>query len=95
MTPTQLAISGLATYRLTKLITTDEITEPLRERVWANHPPESSRLGYLITCNWCTSIWAGSALGISRMIAPKTTSAIETVLAVSAIAGLLTAHEDR
>lgn len=92
---TQTAVSGLATYRLTRLITTDEISEPLREKIWANHPPDTSRLGYLITCNWCTSVWAASALQISRMIAPKTTSAVETVLALSAVAGLLSAHEDR
>lgn len=95
MTPTQLVISGLATYRLTRLVTTDEIAEPVREKVWAAYPPESSKLGYLITCNWCTSVWAASALQISRMIAPKTTSTVETVLALSAVAGLLSAHEDR
>jgi Protein of unknown function (DUF1360) len=89
------AVRGLATYRLTRLITRDEITAPLRDKVWESRPPESSLVGYFLTCEWCASIWAGSALQISRMIAPKTTSAVETVLAVSAIAGLLTAHEDR
>lgn len=87
--------SALATYRLTRLITTDEITAPLREAVWDRYPPESSKIGYVLTCNWCTSIWAGSALQVSRIIAPKTTRTIETILAVSAVAGMLTAYEDR
>lgn len=94
-TPTDLALRSLAAYRLTRLITRDTITAPLRDRVWASYPPETSRLGYLLTCEWCTSVWAGSALHISRMLAPRTTTAVEAVLAVSAVTGLLTAYEDR
>lgn len=95
MTPTQLTISALATYRLTRLITRDEVTSAARERIWRSHPPESTLTGYFLTCDWCASVWAASALQISRMIAPKTTNTIETVLALSAVTGLLTAHEDR
>ena len=90
-----LAVRGLATYRLTRLITRDEITAPLREKVWESHPPHSSKVGYVLTCEWCSSVWAASALHLSRIIAPKTTRAVESVLALSAVAGLLTAHEDR
>jgi len=89
-----LAISALATYRLTRLITTDEITSPIRDRIWKTHPPESSRIGYAITCNWCSSVYAASALQISRIIAPKTTTAVETILALSAVAGLVAARLD-
>jgi hypothetical protein len=94
-TPTQLVLRGLATYRLARFLVRDELASPIREAVWATHPPETSRLGYLLTCEWCTSVWAGSALQISHMIAPRTTTAVETVLAASAVAGLLTAYEDR
>lgn len=87
-------ISSLATYRLTRLVTTDEIASPIREKIWQTHPPESSRLGYLLTCNWCSSVYAASALQISRIIAPRTTTAVETILALSAVAGLLAAHTD-
>lgn len=92
---TDLAIRGLATYRLTRLITRDEIAAPVRDRIWSKYPPETTRTGYLLTCEWCTSVWAASALQISRIIAPRTTRTVETVLAMSAVAGLLTAHEDR
>lgn len=92
---TDLAVSGLATYRLTRLITRDTITAPLRERVWKNHPPHSSKLGYVLTCEWCSSIYAASVLEISRIIAPRLTARAEAVLALSALAGLLTAYEDR
>lgn len=89
-----LVVSSLATYRLTRLITTDEITSPIRDRVWKTHPPDKSRIGYALTCNWCTSVYAASALQISRMIAPRTTNAVETILALSAVAGLVAARMD-
>lgn len=93
MTVAELAIRGLATYRLSRLVVEDEITEPLREKIWQKHPP-TTRLGYLITCYWCSSIYAASALEISRIIAPKTTQRVETVLALSAVAGIVAARMD-
>lgn len=92
---TSAAISGLATYRLTRLMTRDTITAPLRERIWEKHPPHSSKVGYLFTCEWCSSIYAASLLEISRIITPRWTARAEAVLAFSALAGLLTALEDR
>ena len=94
MNLTDAAIRGLATYRLSRLIVEDEITSPIRDRVWKNHPPHTSRLGYLFTCYWCSSIYAASALEISRIIAPKTTRKVETVLALSAVAGIVAARMD-
>jgi hypothetical protein len=94
MTITELAIRGLATYRLSRLIVEDEITSPIRDKVWKTHPPHSSKVGYLLTCYWCSSIYAASALEISRIIAPKTTQKVETVLALSAVAGIVAARMD-
>lgn len=91
---TSTAISALATYRLTRLITTDEILSDARMKWWSKHPPETTKLGYLVTCDWCTSVYAASALQISRMIAPRTTTALETILAFSAVAGLVAAHTE-
>lgn len=93
-TSTELALRAVATYRLTRFLTKDELAAPLRDAVWSRYPPETSKVGYLLTCEWCMSIWAGSALQIAHMIAPRTTTAVETVLAASAVAGLLTAHEE-
>lgn len=61
-----------AVFRLTALVTVDEITEPIRARVQLaatgkpqGHPVE--RLSYLITCHRCVSVWAGFVvLGLSR-----------------------------
>ena len=91
---TELAVSALATYRLSRLAVEDEIAAPIRDRVWKRYPPESTKVGYLLTCYWCSSMYAASALEISRMIAPKTTRAVETVLALSAVAGIVAARMD-
>lgn len=91
---TSLALTSLATYRLSRLVVQDELTAPIRETVWKWAPPERSKIGYFFTCYWCTSIYAASALEISRIIAPRTTRAVETVLAASAVAGVMAAHVD-
>jgi hypothetical protein len=91
----QFTLLGLATYRITRLITRDMITAPLRNAFWKKFPPESSYLGYLSTCEWCFSFWIGSGLVISAIIIPTVTYIVATICAVSAIAGLLTAYEDK
>lgn len=94
MTALELVIYGLATYRLTRLITRDSITEPIREWIWKRRPPEKSKIGYLFTCEWCMSIWTASLLIASSMIT-AVTDVVAAVLALSAAAGLLTAYEDK
>ncbi len=61
-TATALVAGALATYRLTRLVTTDVITEPLRNKVWEARPPENSRIGYALTCDHCMSVYAGAAV---------------------------------
>ena len=91
----ELLVAGLATYRIARLIVKDEIFSKLRNAIWKKFPPESNKFGYFFTCMWCTSVWVASLLVISRIIIPEATQVVETVLALSAIAGLLSAHEDR
>lgn len=63
----------LATARLTRLVTEDSITEPLRDRAMEIHP----KLGELVQCRMCTSVWAALAVtvlsrtvpGLNRMLA--------------------------
>lgn len=94
MTGIELVIYGLATYRLTRLITRDTILESFRNWVWKKRSPDKSKLGYLLTCEWCMSIYAASLLLVSSMIS-SATDIVALVLALSAIAGLLTAYEDK
>jgi hypothetical protein len=87
-------ILALATFRLARLVTTDTISRRLRDAIWKRHSPTKG-LGYLITCNWCLSIYVGIAFEISRTINPVWTLVCAVPLALSAAAGLLTAYEDK
>ena len=95
MTALEFVVMGLATYRLTRLIIRDELLATPRNFFWKKFPPEKSLLGYLLTCPWCISIWVALILRISSIINPEVTYAVEIIFALSAIAGLLTAHEER
>jgi hypothetical protein len=91
----QFVLLGLATYRVTRLATRDMVTAPIRNAFWKKFPPETTYIGYLSTCEWCFSFWIGSAFVLSAIIIPSVTYIVATVYAVSAIAGLLTAYEDK
>lgn len=52
-------LRALATWRLTELAVSDEITRPFREAVNRRWP--GSRVAYLVTCPACVSVWAGFA----------------------------------
>lgn len=83
-----LLLLALATFRLTRLIIEDQIFEPVRNRIWAKYPP-TTQIGYLFTCPWCVSIWAGSLLTAGYILIPTITLAIALVLSLSAAVGLL------
>jgi hypothetical protein len=58
-------VAALATARLTRLAVQDEITRKLREAVFRRLNAERGShlmLVYLMTCGWCTSVWAGGAV---------------------------------
>jgi hypothetical protein len=82
-------ILALAVYRLTRLVTTDVIFNKYREKIWNKFPIEDEGIGYLITCDWCTSIWTSSLVVSVYKIAPDFAIAIWGVFALSAIAGLM------
>jgi hypothetical protein len=88
-------VFSLATYRATRLITRDEIFSNLRNKFWNRYPPETTRLGYLATCEWCSSIWVGLVFSVWYTIDADTFRFFAVALALSALAGLLTAYENR
>lgn len=53
-----IALAAGLCARLTRLITLDVITEPIRRRL-------PGLLGALVECSWCTGVWAGIAVGLS------------------------------
>ncbi len=56
-----LLTAALATARLTRLITTDRITEAPRNAV-LRRLDASSLCAYLIVCDWCVSVYVGAAV---------------------------------
>lgn len=81
-----LAVDIVATYRLTKLILDDKLTEDLRFLVF-NKFPRESKISYFMTCPWCVSIWAGAAIFALRRVSPETADFVSGTLAASAITG--------
>lgn len=83
------ALLGLATYRLTKLVIEDQITASLRDKVFEKFPPQNTMVGYLFTCPWCVSIWAGAGLLALEYASPVAGEVAQKVLAASAMSGML------
>lgn len=81
-----LVVDILATYRLTKLILDDKLTEDLRFLVFDKFPRDS-KMSYFMTCPWCVSIWAGAAIFGLRKISPQTADIVSGMLAASAVTG--------
>lgn len=78
----------IATYRLTKLVMEDKVTEDLRSLVYDKLPRESM-LVYFISCPWCVSIWAGAAIFTLRRISPETADIVSGLLTASAVTGVI------
>lgn len=89
----------LAATRLTRLITEDEITEPLRLRVnrWATGAPYGSpreRLAYIPTCRQCSSIYCAAAVLLLHRYGGAPGRAVNAILALSQAALLSAAAQD-
>lgn len=83
-----LLVDTVAVYRLTKLVMEDRITEELREIVFNRFPPRSTKIGYLLTCSWCVSIWAAGVVFTLRKLSPTTADYVNSILAASAVTGV-------
>lgn len=59
ITPLTLLITALAVARVTRLITTDLIFAT--PRGWLLQRIDGERLGYLLVCDWCMSVWVALA----------------------------------
>lgn len=84
----RLLLDIVATRRLTKLINEDYVTSPLREAVWKRFPPHKSKIGYLFTCSWCMSIWAGIIVFSLRYKYPEIADIVSGILSASQATGM-------
>jgi hypothetical protein len=96
--PLQLALAALAVFRMTRLLVEDEVTRPARERVttWAGGTAERHAhpaTAYFVTCPWCVSFWLAVLWVAALVFVPTIALGADAVLALSAVAGLLSSWE--
>ena len=86
-----LVLAILATYRTTRLVTTDRILDAPREWIVARY----DRLGYLVTCDWCSSVWLAPWLVGPAVLWPDNRAVLVVLgsLAASGVTGFLAAKE--
>lgn len=82
-----MLVDALATFRLTRLITTDRVASKARARVTSRYGFDG--VGYLVGCDWCSSIYIGAGVALARRFAPKLWGPLAEALAFSAVTGLL------
>lgn len=88
-----LLTAALATARITRLVTTDRITQAPRQ--WALRRLSSEGLlAYLIVCDWCASVYAGAGVVAVTVWGGTPGTWVLTALALSYAAGWLAARED-
>jgi len=84
-------VDVLAAERVTRLVTRDTLTAPLRRRL--RRAADSGQLpswpDELARCSWCVSIWAAAAVVAARRLAPRAWAPIALVLAGSQAIGWL------
>lgn len=88
-----MILVALSTYRLTRLVTADRITQKLREAIIAR----GEMIGYLTTCDWCLSIWLAPIPTSLVVMFPGNRLILIGLMALSASAltGLLAGVEAR
>ena|SRR5437868_3095919 len=101
--PADLLLMGIATHKLTRLITKDWVTAPLRapfteykESAGGGEVVEKSRghglqraIGDLVTCQWCSAPWVAAGLGFGFVFAPRVTRFVSGVFTAVAVSDFL------
>lgn len=90
-----LLIYALAAWRMTKMVIEDEILADFRAKWWSKWPPESTKLGYLITCYWCLGFWISVIFGLLFFFGGMIGLVIAVILAISALVGLIQGLSER
>ncbi len=84
-----LILMALATYRICRFLIEDFLFNPIRDRIWGKFPPESTKIGYLFTCYWCTSLWVALGVVVLYIFVPWLAIPVYAVCAISAVVGFI------
>lgn len=77
-----IVLAMISTYRLTRLVTADRITQAFR--AWM--VSRNRALGYLVTCDWCLSIWVAPIPATAVVLWPDSQAVWAALIALSASA---------
>ncbi len=82
----RLIVRALATYRLTRLVGQDYITNDVRR--WAQkRAPE--RIAYLLSCPWCISVWLAPLIVAADRSRRKVLTGGVEAMALSCVVGFI------
>ena len=99
-----LTVGGIATHKLTRLLSRASVTSPLRAPFTQFEAPAGSgehiekprdghglrhSVGELLTCPFCLGVWIGTAYVAGVALAPRPTRAVAAVLTVVAASDTL------
>jgi hypothetical protein len=101
--PSDIALAGVATHKLTRIITRDWVTIPIRfpftayeKNDGAGEVKEKSRghglrraIGDLLTCSFCTGPWVAAALTAGLVARPRVTRVVASVFAMVTLSDFL------
>ena len=103
ISPTDLALLGLATFKASRTVARDKVTSFVREPFVEGeaydgedekptHDTELKQaLGELVTCTRCIGTWLGAGLASMQILTPRTGRLLTTVLAAGALNDFLLA----
>ncbi|MGY0068968.1 DUF1360 domain-containing protein [Streptomyces sp. QTS137] len=97
--PWDVALTAVATFRLSRLLSKASVTSPLRAPFTTFHGPQGpaelheearseggrATVGELVTCPFCMSVWVSSTLTAGQLLWPRATRT--TMGALTALAG--------
>lgn len=103
ISPGDVVLLGVATHKLTRVLTKDWVTAPLRapfvryeESVGGGEVKESARgrglrraIGDLVTCPWCSGPWVAGALVAGLLGSPRVTRLVAGTFSVVAVSDFL------
>jgi hypothetical protein len=84
VTALDLLADSLAVYRVTRLVTTDVISESIRDRV----VDRGGLLAEGVECDWCVGVWVATGAAVWKAVSPGSWEAVRWPLAVAAGAGV-------
>lgn len=99
----EIAVTGVATHKLSRLLSKDAVTSPLRapfaryqEATGESEVAEDVRgegvqhaVGELVTCPFCAGVWVATAFGVGAVFAPRLTRLVAATGAAVAAADFL------